>query len=103
MDVKKVTCCPLGSKCQEIKDNALHECAWYIQIMGVNPNTGEETNDKGCAMAWLPVLLVENSRQQRGTGAAIESFRNEMVRANEVSQNILLATTQNNPLLKGTP
>lgn len=35
-----------------------------------------------CAIAWLPVLLIENSQQQRSTGAAVESFRNEMVRGN---------------------
>ena len=28
MDVK-VTC-PLGSECEEIKDNKLHRCRWYI-------------------------------------------------------------------------
>jgi len=41
-------------------------------------------------MAWLPVLMIENSQQQRQTGAAVESFRNEMTKANEVSQRVLL-------------
>lgn len=44
----------------------------------------------GCAQAWLPVLMIENSQQQRQTGAAVESFRNEMVKANEASQKVLL-------------
>jgi hypothetical protein len=35
-----------------------------------------------CADHWLPLLLVENSQMQRQTGAAVESFRNEMVEAN---------------------
>lgn len=34
-------------------------------------------------MNWLPVLLVENARVSRGTSAAVESFRNEMVDANK--------------------
>jgi hypothetical protein len=42
-------------------------------------------------MAWLPIMMIENSQQQRSTGAAIESFRNEMVKANEVGQRVLLA------------
>ena len=48
-------------------------------------------------MAWIPVMLVENSQQQRQTGAAVESFRNEMVRTNEATADMLvrLATTQN--------
>jgi hypothetical protein len=35
--------------------------------------------------------MIENSQQQRQTGAAVESFRNEMTKANEVSQQVLLA------------
>jgi hypothetical protein len=35
--------------------------------------------------------MIENSQQQRQTGAAVESFRNEMVKNNEVSQQVLLA------------
>jgi len=37
--------------------------------------------------------MIENSQQQRQTGAAVESFRNEMVRATEMSQQVLLATS----------
>ena len=79
--------CPLdGFKpCRQL------ECAWFIKIRGSNPNTGEDVDEWGCSMAWLPVLTIENSQQQRQTGAAVESFRNEMVKANEVGQRVLLA------------
>jgi hypothetical protein len=89
--------CPLNgfSPCKQL------ECAWFIQIRGKNPNTGEDVDEWGCAQAWLPILMIENSQQQRSTGAAVESFRNEMVRANENSQNVLLATMQQvNPDIK---
>ena len=43
-------------------------------------------------MAWLPVLLIENAQQSRQTGA-VESFRNEMVEANKVSQAIAAITS----------
>lgn len=89
--------CPLNSfnPCKQL------ECAWFIQIRGKNPNTGEDVDEWGCAQAWLPVLMIENSQQQRSTGAAVESFRNEMVKANENSQNVLLATIQQvNPDIK---
>jgi hypothetical protein len=52
-------------------------------------------------MAWMPMLTIENSQQQRQTGAAIESFRNEMVKANEVGQQMLLATAQQKRILGG--
>lgn len=91
------TGCPLDGfrKCRE------HRCAWYMQVRGANPNTGEPMDHWGCAMAWLPILTIENSQQQRQTGAAVESFRNEMVRANEASQQLLQATAQRRPQIKG--
>jgi hypothetical protein len=81
------TFCPLLQK-----DCVKTQCMWFMQVQGTNPNTGEDINEWGCSMAWMPVLLIENSKQQRQTGAAVESFRNEMVRANQSSQEILIAT-----------
>lgn len=66
--------CPLiGEDCREL------ECSWYTQIRGTNPQTGEEVDEWGCAVTWMPMLLIENSQQQRQTGAAVESFRNESI------------------------
>lgn len=92
MEIKTVLTCPLGSQCETIKDEAIHRCAWYIKLAGTNPNTGETLDEHGCAMAWLPILTIENSRQQLSTSTAVESFRNEMVKANEASQQVLIAT-----------
>jgi len=85
MKIKTETNCPLNGfkKCKGL------DCAWFIQIRGQNPNTGEEVDDWGCAMAWLPTLMVENAQQSRQTGAAVESFRNEMVKAQEASVRVL--------------
>lgn len=82
--------CPLdGFKpCRQL------DCAWFMKVRGNNPNTGEEIDDYGCSIAWLPLLMIENSQQQRQTGAAVESFRNEMVKANDMSQQVLMATLQ---------
>lgn len=89
--------CPLNNfePCKQL------ECAWFIQLRGQNPNTGQDIDKWGCSITFLPMLLVENSQQQRQTGAAVESFRNEMVRANETSQQLLLATAQGRPLILG--
>lgn len=78
---------------KKCKDNFLN-CWKWIQIQGVNPNTGEELNDWKCADAWMPILTLENSSQQRQSGAALESFRNEMVRATEASHQILISAAQ---------
>jgi len=93
--------CPLdGFKpCRQL------DCAWFMKVRGTNPNTGEEVDDYGCSMAWLPVLMIENSRQQNQTGAAVESFRNEMVKANKASQQLFLSSLppqeQNKNLING--
>lgn len=67
------TCPLLKTRCVE------HRCRWYIQLLGNDPQTGERLNKWGCAVEWLPVLLIENSQQQRQTAAAVEAFRNESV------------------------
>jgi len=74
--------CPLGSECEEIKDGVKYLCPWYVKVRGKHPPSEEEIDDWRCAIAWTPLLLIENSQQQRQTGAAVESFRNEMVKQN---------------------
>jgi hypothetical protein len=61
-----------------------HTCPLWVHIRGKNPNTGEDVDRWNCAKAWTPMLLIENSQMQRQTGAAVESFRNEMVRLNNI-------------------
>ena len=92
----------------EVKDNCpinnfepckKFDCAWFCHLRGSNPNTGNEVDEYSCAIAWLPVLLIENAGQSRQAGAAIESFRNEMVKANQSTQDLLSATaTMHNQL-----
>jgi hypothetical protein len=89
MQLKNGTFCPLIKKdCVELK------CAWFTRIQGYDMNTGAQVDEYQCAVTLMPMLLVENSGQQRQTGAAVESFRNEMVKANEQSQKVLLAAAK---------
>lgn len=94
MELPEKVTCPLGSVCSEIKDNTIHRCAWHIKVAGANPQTGEPVDNWGCAMAWLPLLTIENSQQQRSTSAAVESFRNEMITANALTMQHLLLGNQ---------
>ena len=48
-------------------------------MRGKDPQTGDLIDEWGCAISWTPILLVENAQASRETGAAIESFRNEVV------------------------
>jgi hypothetical protein len=72
--------CPLlNKKC--IK----HQCVWYNMLQGKNPQSGQNVQEWGCSIAWIPLLLVENTGKQVQTNSAVESFRNEMVKANMVT------------------
>ena len=79
--------CPLiGKDCIGL------QCSWFTQIRGNNPQTGELVDEWGCAVTWLPMLMIENSQQQRQTGAAVESFRNETL--NRISTTINMKTIE---------
>lgn len=83
------THCPLLNKaCIE------HKCAWYTQVAGTDPNTGQEISQFGCAIGWMPLLVIESARQQRSTAAATESFRNEMVNAQKMTFQVIDAATR---------
>lgn len=88
MKIEPKANCPLNNfePCKQL------ECAWFLKIQGQHPNTGEQIDEWGCSMTWMPILLINSAREQHSTSAAVESFRNEMVKANEVSQKVLLAT-----------
>lgn len=66
-------------------------CAWYIQVRGRNPNTGEDIDHWGCSMSFLPILAIENSQQQRQTASAIESFRNEVAKQSGLTRILAMA------------
>lgn len=73
--------CPLHKKKMS---EVCHKCPWWVHVRGRNPNTGEEVDQWNCAIAWGPMLAVNTAQQARETGAAVESFRNEVVRRHDI-------------------
>lgn len=70
----------VGKFCPILKKNCIElKCAWFTKLVGTCPQTGKPVDEWGCAIAWTPILLVENTQASNSTGAAIESFRNEVV------------------------
>lgn len=93
-----------GSYCPLIKKDCIGvKCSWFTQVRGTNPNTGKEVDEWGCAIAWLPVLLIENAQQSRQTGAAVESFRNEVAAINQRQALMAAASSNLHKLLDVTP
>ena len=75
------------------------ECAMWVTIRGYDVNTGKDVDSTQCVITTIPMLMIENSSQQRGTGAAVESLRNEMVTkatiTNQILANILVPNQVN--------
>ena len=84
MKLEREHWCPLiGEECIKLK------CEWFTQIRGKNPNTGEDVDEWGCAVTWMPILLIENSQMQRQTSAAVESTRNESIKDNQENRELI--------------
>lgn len=90
MKIEKGNFCPfVNGPCKKF------ECMFFIQVRGTNPNTGQEVDEWDCAISWMPILMIENSQQQRHTTASVQSFRNEMIKTSEINQQILLNSVKN--------
>ena len=90
------TCPLLNKKCMK------HKCVWYNMLQGKNPQTGLDVQEWVCSIAWIPLLLVENSRQTMQVQAATESFRNEMVDSNKAMAGLLKKSDTASNLLRNT-
>ncbi|KKL67008.1 hypothetical protein LCGC14_2139270 [marine sediment metagenome] len=78
MKIEPGTHCPLLDKeCIQFK------CVLWTQLRGTHPQTGQEVDEYSCAIAWLPMLLIENAKEVKQGAAATESFRNVMLELNK--------------------
>ncbi len=55
-----------------------------MHIAGKDPQSHKQMDESRCAMAWVPILLVENARTNRGQTQAIEMLRNIVAEGNQV-------------------
>lgn len=68
--------CPMWRK----KMSAVcHTCPWWVQMRGINKNTGQEVDEWNCAIAFGPTLMIEVANESRSSGAATESLRNSLI------------------------
>ena len=75
MQIPRGTHCPLlDKKCIQ------QDCMFWTHLVGHHPQTGTAMDEWDCAIVWQPILLVENAQKMREAGAAVESFRNEVVK-----------------------
>lgn len=90
---------PKGTFCPLIKKDCVGlQCNWFMRVQGTNPNTGAEVDEWACSIAWIPLLLIENSRQQMNTTQVFHGFRNDLVAATTSSLDLLAQAIDNKPL-----
>lgn len=87
---KKVKCPYTGFTKTCLDGVVKHSCPKWIHIKGANPQTGDPVDHFGCSDSFQHLLMIENSQMQRQTGAAVESFRNEMVKLNNIPQPLMI-------------
>ncbi len=87
--------CPLGANCEGIKDNQISRCRWYVALKGKDPQSEQYIDKWGCAIEWLPILLIENAQTNRGQTQALEMFRNEMAAGQNTFNALFTAALQN--------
>lgn len=64
-------------KCPLLKKKCIeHDCEWFTHLVGMSPQTGQPQDEWGCAVKWLPILLVENSNMSRQVAASIDRNNN---------------------------
>ncbi len=99
----RISACPLGAKCEEVREikneQVLFRCPWFVKLRGKDPQSDLEIDDWKCAIAWQPILSIENAQQSRQTGAAVESLRNEMVKGQNNFLNLIAQRRQ--PKIEG--
>lgn len=78
----KVRCPATGfaKSCREILAEC--DCPKFVSIKGQDPQGGI-VDRHGCVDSFLPLLLIENAQMSRQTGAAVETLRNEAVKARD--------------------
>ena len=86
--------CPLiGKDCIQL------QCSWFTQVRGTHPQTGEQVDEWGCAVTWLPLLLMENTKEQISTTDTLADFRDETIKENRTMFTNVIENVMKMPIL----
>ena len=66
------------------------KCQLWMQLNGMNPQTGEQIAKWGCADSFLPLLTIELIRKTDEVGGSVDSFRNTYQQEENINRNMLI-------------
>ena len=70
------------------------QCTFFIHLRGKDPQSTKEIDEKGCAVSWLPILLIENAQFVRQTAAAVDDLKNQTVQRQDLFNHTLNSALQ---------
>jgi len=89
-----VSTCPLGSKCEEIKDNQVHRCKWYMEMDGEDARGVVHNHEFKCVMEWQIVMMMEQARAGMMHTNAILQQTNESSSRQDLAIQTMLASAR---------
>lgn len=87
--------CPLGHECEKMEDgNVIERCRWFKELPVKNIHTGESSVERDCTIVHQQKLLFDLVGHMAGNQAAVESFRNEMIKGENIVMKLIAAASQ---------
>ncbi len=93
--------CPLGSECEEIRDNQKHQCRWLVTLVN-RVDKQKPVDEKKCAVTWQPILMAESIGGQAKQQYALETMREETIKRQDAALAKMVSPTphQVKPLIE---
>lgn len=66
-----------------------HTCAWFVELVGANPQTGEPVTRGQCAITAQVVATLEAARGGHNAASATQELRNDLDRNQKQATRIL--------------
>lgn len=81
----KVKCPYTGFRraCRDIVTT--YECPKFINVKGMDPQSGAIIDRYGCADSFMPLLTIENAQMSRQVAASVDALRTELKQADEAA------------------
>jgi len=71
----------MKKRCPIVKEECWeHACEFWTHLLGQNPQTGAQEDKWGCAVNFLPILLIENAQTTRHAVASTDKVASEVVK-----------------------